>query len=290
MIAAVKGYGIKKDGLFRLREISSAELKHLTTTAKLSAERAIDFLSTDLLVPSDAFLPYEDQLVLLTYFFSKVPNPSPNQVQCLRKWFWQTGFSEYFRGANEGMLQKNLHSMDLLTKGDYDALNIRVSLVENDLLNRQFIKKSAFCKTYVLMLIKESPLNITNGEKIDASTALSYYNKKEFHHIFPQTFLKNNGVTNEKGNNLCNICMLSSSQNKIVSDNPPSDYFIKHIEDLGEQATYVFESNLISIDDSAGWRNDNYDEFLNQRAELILQKIKLLTSPDPIEIAPRITS
>lgn len=290
MIAGIKGYGVKRDSLLRLRKLSSEELIDLTTNAKLGAERAIDFLSTDLSIPSDAFLPYEDQLVLFTYFFSKVPNPSPDQLKCLRKWFWQTGFSEYFRGAAEGTLQKNVHLMDSLIDGDYDELNVRVSIVENDLLKRQFTKNSAFCKTFILMLMKEGPLNITNGERIDPSIALSLYNKKEFHHIFPQAFLKSSGFTNDKGNNICNICMLSSSQNKIISDNPPSEYVPKFITDLGNQAERVFESNLIPIDGYSGLMDDNYDDFLKRRAELILRKIKLLTSPELIEIAPRIAT
>ena len=223
MIAGIKGYGVKRDSLLRLRKLPSTDLINLTMlNAKLGAERAIDFLSTDLSIPSDAFLPYEDQLVLFTYFFSKVKNPSSSQLKCLRRWFWQTGFSEYFRGAAEGALQKNVHLMDSIIAEDYDELNIRVSIVENDLLKRQFTKNSAFCKTFILMLMKENPLNITNGERIDPSIALSQYNKKEFHHIFPQAFLKAKGFTNEKGNNICNVCMLSSSQNKIISDNPPS--------------------------------------------------------------------
>jgi hypothetical protein len=290
MIAGIKGYGVKRDSLLRLRKLSSEELIDLTTNAKLGAERAIDFLSTDLSIPSDAFLPYEDQLVLFTYFFSKVPNPSPNQLKCLRRWFWQTGFSEYFRGAAEGTLQKNVHLMDSLIAGDYDELNVRVSIVENDLLKRQFTKNSAFCKTFILMLMKEGPLNITNGERIDPSIALSFYNKKEFHHIYPQAFLKAGGFTNEKGNNICNICMLSSSQNKIISDVPPSQYIPKFMTELGEQAERVFESNLIPAHCYPGILADDYDDFLKRRAELIIQKIKYLTSHDPIETTPRIIS
>lgn len=119
--------------------------------------------------------------------------------------------------------------MDSLVRDDdYDSLiskrviNLKLSVVENDLLKRQFTKNSAFCKTFILMLIKESPRNITNGERIDPKTALSHYNKKEFHHIFSQAFLKNQGFTTDKRNNICNIYMLSSLPNKDVSDEPPS--------------------------------------------------------------------
>ena len=59
---------------------------------------------------------------------------------------------------------------------------------------------------------------------------------------------------------------------------------------MGDQAERVFESNLIPIDGYSGLMDDNYDDFLKRRAELILQKIKLFTSPEPIEIAPRLAT
>jgi len=284
MMSAVYNFGVKKSSLFKLRKLDSNELKLLANNVKLAAERAIDFLSTDLSIPSDSFLPYEDQLVILTYFFSKVPNPTHQQLSCLRKWFWQTGFSEHFRGAAEGTVQKHITSIDLLIDGDSSSLNIRVSLVENDLLKRQFIKNSAFCKTYTLMLMQKSPRNITNGEKIDHNVALTHYSKQEFHHIFPQDFLKDKGINADERNNICNICMLSSAQNKIVSNAVPSEYILKCIENLNGYSADVLKSNLIPINDDAGWRENDYKMFLNQRAKLILEEIKILTANETVNV------
>ncbi|MEL4305349.1 GmrSD restriction endonuclease domain-containing protein [Methanococcoides sp. LMO-2] len=276
MMSAIAGNGIKRSGIFKLRSMDTVELQDLTIKTKIAIERAVDFLSTDLNIPSDAFLPYEDQLIIFTYFFSKVKYPSQIQLESLRKWFWQTGFSEHFRGAAEGTAQKHISSIDSLIDGDNTSLHVRVSLVENDLLKRQFIKNSAFCKTLVLMFITKDPRNITNGEKIDSRIALSFYNKKEFHHIFPQDFLKEMGLSREKINNLCNICLLSSSQNKFVSNDAPSEYLSESIVNLNSDAEQIFKSNLIPIDESAGWRTDDYDVFLNQRAGLIIQEIEKL--------------
>lgn len=276
MMSAISGNGIKRNGVFKLRNSSSDELNELTNRVKIATERAIDFMSTDLNIPSDAFLPYEDQLIIFTYFFSKVKHPTPSQLESLRRWFWQTGFSEHFRGAAEGTAQKHVNSIDSLIDGDDNQLYVRVSLVENELLKRQFIKNSAFCKTLVLMFITKGPRNITNGEKIDPALALSAYNQKEFHHIFPQDFLKNLGVPHEKRNNVCNICLLSASQNRYVSNETPSIYLNESADNLNYDAEAVFKSNLIPFGDTAGWRIDDYDMFLDQRSELIIQEIKRL--------------
>jgi hypothetical protein len=275
-MSSIKGYGSKRDGVFKLRYLSSEELDRLGQEVKNSVERAIDFLSTDLSVPSDAFLPYENQLVVFAYFFSKVISPNPEQLSTLRQWFWQTGFSERYRGAAESILEQDLSAINSVIKGDYDAMRVKVSLVENDIYKRQFWKNSAFCKTFVVMLANMAPKNLTNGEAIDTRVALTTFNNKEFHHIFPKDFLKKLGVDSEKRNAIANICMLSASQNKNISNNPPSDYLTKGFYELAKDAAATFESNLISKNTDAPWRTDNYDLFLRQRSKVILKEINRL--------------
>jgi hypothetical protein len=188
----------------------------------------------------------------------------------------RTGFSERYRGAVEGILEQDLAAINALLAGEQDALNVKMSLVDNDILKRQFWKNSAFSKTFVIMLAMGSPRNLTNGETIDIRRALSTFNNKEFHHIFPKDFLKKLGVVPEKRNALANICMLSASQNKDVSNDPPSAYLAKGYTGLGREADAVFKSNLISLQEDAAWRSDNYELFLKQRARIILTEIQKL--------------
>jgi len=82
-MSSINGFGSKRDGVFKLRNLSSEQLDKLGQRVKSSAERAIDFLSTELRVPSDAFLPYENQLVVLAYFFSTGTNPTQLNFQLL---------------------------------------------------------------------------------------------------------------------------------------------------------------------------------------------------------------
>lgn len=272
-MSSIKGYGAKRDGVFKLRNLSFTELDELGQTVKTSVERAIDFLSTDMMVPSDAFLPYENQLVAFAYFFSKMNSPNPEHLSTLRRWFWQTGFSERFRGAVEGILEHDLSALDRLIKGDNNAMSVKISLVENDILERQFWKNSAFSKTFVVMLANHAPRNLTNGETIDIRVALTSFNNKEFHHIFPKDFLKKLGVIPEKRNAIANICMLSASQNKNISNDPPSVYLTRSYSNLRKDAETVFKSNLISGANDAPWRKDHYDLFLKERSREILKEI-----------------
>ncbi len=277
LMARVQGFGAERESIFKLRNLKADNLKILSKKIKESVERAVDFLATDLKVPSDAFLPYENQLLIIAYFFSKVQNPTHTQLKSLRRWFWQTGFSEHFRGAADSVLEKDFNAIDELISEEIDeSLMIRVSLVENDLLKRQFIKNSAFSKTFVVMLANNSPRNISNGEKIDIKDALSVFNKKEFHHIYPQDYLKEKGIEIKKRNNMCNICLLTSSQNKIISNEAPNLYLKQYIEGLGEHSNEVLRSNILPNKNDIDL--ENYERFIKERAKLLLLEINRLCS------------
>lgn len=62
----------------------------------LSIRKAVQFLFEEVLVVYSKLLPASIQLVFLTEFFNNVPNPSPAELERLKKWFWITTYSNYF--------------------------------------------------------------------------------------------------------------------------------------------------------------------------------------------------
>jgi hypothetical protein len=120
----------------------------------------------------------------------------------------------------------------------------------------------------VLILAQLNPRNITNGAIIDISIALSAWNKKEFHHIHPRAFLESINSAGEY-NAIGNICMLTSSENKIVSDSDPKQYLSTCAQALGVQADQVFKSNLLPLPQQLDYSNTDYQTFLKVRSKLI---------------------
>jgi uncharacterized protein with ParB-like and HNH nuclease domain len=59
-------------------------------------KKAVRFLYFQLLVVENKLLPYNNQLIFITDFFSKVENPSQHQLEELKRWFWITTYSNYF--------------------------------------------------------------------------------------------------------------------------------------------------------------------------------------------------
>jgi hypothetical protein len=132
-----------------------------------------------------------------------------------------------------------------------------------------FRASNSLSVAFILALASLHPRNITNGASIDVEIALSHFNKKEFHHIFPRNYLKSNKVKGEH-NAIANLCILAASENKTISDNDPHEYIPKCIASLGAVAAdEIFASNALPKPSSFDYAKASYESFLSQRAKLI---------------------
>jgi hypothetical protein len=142
-----------------------------------------------------------------------------------------------------------------------------------NLIASEFRKGSAMANAFVALLASVSPRNLVNGSAIDTAKALSAYNRKEFHHIFPQAFLRGKGLGAGETNSLANFCMLSSEQNKQIGDRPPSEYIAEIKTNLGAEFGKVLESNLIPEEAVEKLLKDDYAGFLEVRAKHLIDVI-----------------
>ena len=235
-------------------------------------KNSIDFLYTELKICSKSILPHAHQLIALCYFFSKVKNPNSKQIKAIKKWFWKTSFSKRYSGATDKAVNEDIQNLKRLNeKKDYNVFDkLKYSVTEEQIRNTKFGKMNAFTRAFIALLANQEPLNLTNGAKIDIGKALSEFNKREYHHIFPDAFLQNKNYSAEKINSICNYCLLPSISNKKISCQAPSEYF----KELVPKDNYkkILESNLLPIKNTI-YEEDDYDLFLMERSKKIIECI-----------------
>lgn len=233
---------------------------------------AIDYLATELKIASLDFLPAPMQLVPLAVFFDQQKTATAQQNRMIKKWFWKCSFSNRYSKATELNVEQDIGDMLSLCRNELDDVfkfkpNINYSIFST----RKFQKSAVITKAFIVLLAQREPKDLLNGQNIDIGKALSSYNYKEFHHIFPQAFLKKNGFDNSKISVLANYCFLSSKINKEISDSSPSDYFELIPKDERE---LILNSSLIPYDNYI--IEDNYEEFLIARAQYLYQYLETM--------------
>lgn len=274
-VSAAVGGAFTVESIDDLRKLTPEALKAGAEQTAESYKRAVDFLATHIRVPSFAVVPYTNQIVVLSEVLRRIPSPTAQQWRAIENWFWRSSISGYFSGWNSGMMAADLSSVIEFAGGNLDALDKGFSAPAPAMwVSRSFRVNNAHSKILAIVLAYQVPKDIVTGVAIDVSKALAWQNAKEFHHFFPQAYLKSRGVPSGRISSLANMIYLSSASNKLISDRAPSDYLAELLANHGSAARAWLASNL--IDDAAieAALADDYDAFLAARSNAINVRAK----------------
>lgn len=254
--------------------LDAAKVRAQFGTVGAAISAGIDFLSTEFKIQSLELLPHLQQVVALAFFYNTTATPSGDQIATLKKWFWKTAFSRRYAAQTDDKINSDILFMKRLAAGDPSGISTYSSELTKDMLAKlKFTKGHPYTRALLLLLAQKSPLNLTNGAAVDLGEALSGFNRKEYHHIFPKAFLRNRGVSTDKINALCNFCFLPAGSNKKISQKQPSDYIFNLVPEGNRKK--ILESNIMPLRMEV-YSEDNYDEFISKRADLVGQFVDSL--------------
>lgn len=242
-----------------------------------SLRKSIDFISTEIKCSHIDFLPYQQQVISLSKFFSLVKLPDANQLRELKKWFWKTSFSNrYSTGQTTDKMNADIERIIEICNNDFTEVSkLKYSVTKNELIETKFSKANPLTRAFLLLLAQNNPTDLIKNIKIDVVQSLSKYNRKQYHHIFPNAFLKAQGFPQAKIFSVSNFCFLPADSNKKISKKSPSDYFANLIPQ--NEFNEILTSNLIPLRRDL-YSTDNYNDFLERRAELVLTEIDKVTT------------
>ena len=259
--------------------IPGSEVREKFDEIQTGIFRAIDFLKDELNVFSLKLLPMENILAVLASFFAssqKQPPPVPQeQYQVIKRWFWRACFSQRYAKGGAKSTDVDLAEVQNLKAGKPHKLgDFDVSLDTSFFLKNSFRMSTVATNTFILLLAQGKPLNFIQGTNISLQDVLSQGNRKEFHHIFPKAYLGTlQKYKDAQINCLANFSLLARTDNNKINNQPPSKYrreMPANVQTFQEIiATHLCPANAFT--------DDNYDDFLVARAELLLQKAKELS-------------
>lgn len=261
----------------KILELSGEQVRDSWDKVCEALRKAIDFLHTELNCSIQDFLPFQQQIPPIARFFSEGVAPNAEQIKSLKKWFWKTSFSDrYSTGQTTSKMNSDIETLIQIKNGNYKAVDsIKYTVTKSELIETKFSKANALTRAFLLLMAQNKPIDLVKNTKVDITKALSEYNRKQFHHIFPNAFLKKQGVEQKKIFSTMNFCFLPADSNKKISNKKPSEYFFILIPQ--SDFTNILESNLIPIKKDIYERND-FNAFLERRAEITINVIDKITN------------
>ncbi|MBB3306333.1 MULTISPECIES: DUF262 domain-containing protein [unclassified Enterobacter] len=227
--------------------------------------KAVDFLEKDLKIQNSVFLPFPIMLVPLVYFFSKEDRPTGYQYNSIKRWFWCCAFSQRYKAGTNAFVMEDILEMDkiLSIRDKYIQFPMKI---EADFFRKSWRINSSAAKSTICLLAQLNPRSFITGKCVDLGTALSAYNARQFHHIYPKSFLSKIGIGFHESNIIANIAFLTAQDNNKISDEDPANYFpnVNSAERIA-----IFNSALI---DEELWNGDkSFKEFIDVREKSLVK-------------------
>lgn len=257
-------------------ELTRENLEQTWKNSTESIKRSVDFLKANINISNSKILPFGVLLIPLSYFYFKLgkTDETSEQKKILVDWFWKACVSNRFDAAVEGRIAEDIKKIDLILEGKPATFDYIIPIITKDRIRTlNYSLGSAFCKTIMCIFASINPKNLQNNSPVDFNS-FSKFNAIEFHHLFPQNYLKNEQEDcYELKDSIANIAFIHSGANKKYSDKAPNIY-ISNINN--PEIDEAFKSHMIFDYKNSGLLENDFDKFINIRSDAILLKIKSL--------------
>lgn len=227
---------------------------------------ALDFLKRETNVQHYKLLPFPGLLVPLSCFFSTERkeglNYTAKQRDKLLIWFWRSLLARRFSSDVNQRQAYDIEEMGKLKLNENHDFKYPTAEIKIDFLRSLFSTGNANSRVLILLLNSKRPQSFLSGANIDLSKALKKSSKHEYHHIFPQKYLRDQGLVRNQINVLANICFLTRADNNKIKSRSPYDY----LSDIPEQDKARYLTNAFCPTETEDLK---YEEFIQARVQII---------------------
>lgn len=241
-----------------------------------SLKESIDYFRSVYRIPVSTLLPYDALLVPFSYFFYyQKEKPKGEQIKYLEEFFWRISLSYRYSSSTESKLAQDIKRIDQILNGErpnFDEVKVFLSS-PRDLIDTNFSAGNSYCKAVLCLLAYSEPKDFQdNGKVILDNSWLKMANSKNYHHFFPKSYLRKQGIGNE--NSIVNITLVGADLNKRkIRAKAPSIYIQDFLDENAELHKSI-KSHLIDNIDDFGIYSDDYSVFLEKRANSIYNALK----------------
>jgi hypothetical protein len=254
--------------------IGRAKLEGAWVDAKEGLEFAINFIKSNAHIESLSLLSSPFLLIpIAVYGYLKKMKLKTIEDKALLRWFYLAHMhGHYSRGSSETILDGDLavlfrtQSLDnLLKQLQQHVKQFEVTYAD---VEHRGIRNPLFSMLY-FVLRHNGAKDWLSGLKL-SSKHVGKSHRLQFHHIFPKSLLKKEGLERNEINEMANMAFIGGKANRHILNNPPSKYFSEDI--IKTRGKEALTSQLVPLEPKL-WRMEHYQDFLDFRRKAIVSTI-----------------
>ncbi len=249
---------------------------------KVCFKKAIIYLEINFKVLSLKYLysPYMISMLALFYYHNNKNAPDQKQKKQIRRWFWSTTTASRYSGKN--FYKSIIGDVKFFEKL---ARNNNTKFISSEYADIHDIRKTQYDSTssgmgsaFYCLLFKKKPVSLLDNSinEIPLERYLSPISKDR-HHIFPKAKLKHIGVHYSTYNSICNVCLLTSAENKIIGKKHPVKYLKEAIKNKNLFKNKMIHHLIPYNNDNWLWNKNiknGFRQFIQERQNMIKQSLE----------------
>ena len=222
----------------------------------------------------------------ILFLILRTQNVNAGQIERLvRRWFVMSVLTERYSGEPQATLSEDVRSMSTEDGVKVHLESLERSGLSDAFWDEEFMQKlnvSGPNNVYFNMFLASQIKADTKGFlSRDITIRNLFEGQKDIHHIFPKNHLLELGIPKKEYNQIANLVVIQRDINIPIGDTAPKVYFSQLQAGCGNgeppyggiENSEELQANLEAhcIPENVF---DNYDEFLNERRKLMVNKIR----------------
>lgn len=232
-------------------------------------------------------IPYGYMYPALVNFFYKTEKPD---ISIAKQWFWSTAFSsEDFDSTTK--LKDAIGLLKDLRDGKTKEFP-KITIYKDMIKEQTYTARGAKSRAVLALMAYMKPSEFSDPDRdVLHSVYRQLLDRPNLHHFFPKDHLAKHPEQKDyvsDPNTLLNIIYLPQIENLTIANKNPLEY-LKYYEEKTDRFEEILSRHLIPTEVLDWIRDDNitwadYDDFIEKRLDLIMDKIKELLPGVDVEI------
>lgn len=214
--------------------------------------------------------------------------PAADLERLVRRWYVMSVLRGRYSGSPESAFDYDIRQIDTHGLSDYVNTVIDAEISESfwdALLPQDMDTSSSSNPVFIVYQAAQAKLGDLGFLSRDISVRDLLLNRSDVHHIYPRNHLKKQGLTRGRYNQIANFVRAQSEINIAIGDTPPEVYFAELAEQcnggakkyggITEPDEMRASLRMSCLPESLlDGDTPDFDDFLEQRRQLMAQKIK----------------
>jgi hypothetical protein len=270
IIAVMDGKDPNPSSMLELRDSSAENLHKATALTRGAFDRVIKFVGDNFEIFNSEFIAYELQLLSLASFFR---DDIETNSDVLRNWISINNFNEELRGRPDNYVSSVLKAVrDLKNNRQQNALQLRLKLSSDDLLEKKFIKHKALSAGFACLFAQMGPHSLVSGERISSDLYMQEFDGVNFSGFLSAKQLKDIRLDSSSNKILSNVILVMPSELKVLGKETAAETVKRLLKE--KDGGSILSSQFINQDAAKALIEGNNLDFLKLRAQAMISAIQ----------------